>query len=69
MFRKSLIAVSLFLITTAAKADDQKITSKVQKVVVFLNGAQVTRTAMVNVSSGNSTLIFENISLGCVVSG
>jgi len=64
MFRKSLIAVSLFLITIAAQADDQKITSKVQKVVVFLNGAQVTRTVMVNVSPGNSTLVFENISPG-----
>jgi len=64
MFRKLLVAVSLFLITIAAQADDQKIVSKVQKVVVFLNGAQVTRTAMVNVSPGNSTLIFENISPG-----
>jgi hypothetical protein len=64
MFRKSLIAVSLFLITIAALADDQKVVSKVQKVVVFLNGAQVTRTAMVNVSPGNSTLVFENISPG-----
>lgn len=64
MFRKLLVAASLFLIMMAAKADDQKIVSKVQKVVVFLNGAQVTRTAMVNVSPGNSTLVFENISPG-----
>jgi hypothetical protein len=64
MFRKLLVAVSLFFITIAAQADDQKIVSKVQKVVVFLNGAQVTRTAMVHISPGNSTLIFENISPG-----
>jgi hypothetical protein len=64
MFRKLLMAVSLFFITIAAQADDQKIVSKVQKVVVFLNGAQVTRTAMVNITPGNSTLIFENISPG-----
>lgn len=64
MFRKLLMAVSLFFITIAAQADDQKITSKVQKVVVFLNGAQVTRTAMVHISPGNSTLVFENISPG-----
>jgi hypothetical protein len=64
MFRKLLMAVSLFLITIAAQADDQKIESKVQKVVVFLNGAQVTRTAMVHISPGTSTLVFENISPG-----
>ncbi|HTK18954.1 MAG TPA: mucoidy inhibitor MuiA family protein [Mucilaginibacter sp.] len=64
MFRKLLVAVSLFLIVTTAQADDQKIESKVQKVVVFLNGAQVTRTAMVHINPGNSTLIFENISPG-----
>jgi hypothetical protein len=64
MFRKLLVAVGLFLITIAAQADDQKIESKVQKVVVFLNGAQVTRTALVHIIPGNSTLVFENISPG-----
>lgn len=58
------MAVILFSITIAAKADDQKIVTKVQRVVVFLNGAQVTRTAMVNVNAGTSTLVFENISPG-----
>ena len=58
------MAVTIFSITIAAKADDQKIASKVQKVIVFLNGAQVTRTAMVNVNAGTSTLVFENISPG-----
>lgn len=58
------MAVTIFFITIAAKADDQKVASKVQKVVVFLNGAQVTRTAMVNVNAGISTLVFENISPG-----
>ncbi len=62
MFRKLLMAVTIFFITIAAKAEDQKIESKVQKVVVFLNGAQVTRTAMVNVNAGTSTLVFGNIS-------
>ncbi|MDO3626015.1 mucoidy inhibitor MuiA family protein [Mucilaginibacter sp. BT774] len=64
MFRKLLVAASLFFITIVAQADDQKIESKVQKVVVFLNGAQVTRMAMVHINPGNSTLIFENISPG-----
>ncbi|WP_428330232.1 mucoidy inhibitor MuiA family protein [Mucilaginibacter sp.] len=65
MFKKVLMAVSLFFIAIAAKAGDgQKITSAVQKVVVFLNGAQVTRTAMVNVSEGTSVLVFGEISPG-----
>jgi hypothetical protein len=64
MFRNLLMAVIIFMIATAAKAEDQKIASKVQKVVVFLNGAQVTRTAMVNVNAGTSTLVFESISPG-----
>lgn len=58
------MAASILFIAIAAKADDQKIISKVQKVIVFLNGAQVTRTAMVNVNAGTSTLVFENISPG-----
>ena len=58
------MAVFIFFITIAAKADEQKVTSKVQKVVVFLSSAQVTRTAMVNVNAGTSTLVFENISPG-----
>jgi hypothetical protein len=64
MFKKLLMAASILFIAIAAKADDQKIISKVQKVIVFLNGAQVTRTAMVNVNAGTSTLVFENISPG-----
>ncbi len=63
MFKKLLFASCLLLmiITLRAKAD-QKIESKVQKVIVFLNGAQVTRTAAVTVSAGVSTLVFSNIS-------
>jgi len=65
MFKKLLMAAVLFIIAMAVKADDgQKIASKVQKVVVFLNGAQVTRTAMVNVSPGVSELVFGGIPAG-----
>src|SRR5277367_1688805 len=64
MTRKLLLALAILLIAIASKADDQKVESKVQKVIVFLNGAQVTRTAMVNVNAGTSTLVFGNISPG-----
>lgn len=59
------IFISIGLITTIinAKAQDgQKITSKVQKVVVFLTGGQVTRTASASIKPGASTLIFSDIS-------
>jgi len=63
MFKKLLLAAVVVFIAIAAKADEgQKVTSKVQKVVVFLRGAQVTRTAMVNVSAGTTDLVFDNIS-------
>jgi hypothetical protein len=65
MFKKLLMIACLAFIAIASKAEDgQKITSKVQKVIVFLNGAQVTRTAMVNVSAGTTQLVFGEISPG-----
>ena len=65
MLKKLQLAAFLFMVAIAARADEgQKITSKVQKVVLFLNGAQVTRTAMVNVGAGTSELIFGEISPG-----
>jgi hypothetical protein len=57
------IACLIISLARAANADDtQKIVSKVQKVTLFLNGAQVTRTSAVNITPGTSTLVFEDIS-------
>ena len=65
MFKKLSTAAILLFMATASKADEgQKIASKVQKVTVFLNGAQITRTALVSVSPGTSTLVFGNMSPG-----
>ncbi len=59
----ALLFVSLFLFAIPAKGNDrQKVASKVEKVIVFLNGAQVTRSATVNITPGTSNLVFENIS-------
>jgi len=61
--KSTLIIASLFLATLSVMADDsQKIDSKVQKVIIFLNGAQVTRTAKVSIAQGTSSLVFQNIS-------
>lgn len=65
MIKNLLIAILLTFIAIASKADGgQKIDSKIQKVVVFLNSAQVMRTATVNISAGTSTLTFANLSPG-----
>jgi hypothetical protein len=65
MFKKSPLLILFIFISIIAKADEgQKIPSKIQKVIVFLNGAQITRTATANVSPGTSTLVFENLSPG-----
>src|ERR1700691_3794447 len=63
MLKNLIMAAMLFFIAEAVKADEgQKLPSKVQKVTVFLNGAQVTRTAMVTIDAGTSQLVFGGIS-------
>ena len=57
------MAVCFSLIAITSQADEgQKISSKVQRVIVFLSGAQVKRTADVSIKQGTSTLIFNNLS-------
>jgi uncharacterized protein (TIGR02231 family) len=61
--KKILFIACLLIVSLIARADDgQKVASKVEKVTVFLNGAQVTRTAIAGVVPGTSTLIFDNLS-------
>ncbi|MEP6610636.1 MAG: DUF4139 domain-containing protein [Mucilaginibacter sp.] len=59
------MAACVLFIAIAAKADEgQKVASKVEKVIVFLKGAQVTRKGMVNVPAGTTDLVFGEISPG-----
>lgn len=64
MFKRLLFIGFVFTSINSRAADEQKVASKVQKVIVFLNGAQVTRTAKTDISEGTSILLFENISPG-----
>jgi hypothetical protein len=58
-----LFTICLFISIQTLRADDgQKVPTKVEKVTVFLSGAQVTRTATASVVPGTSTLSFENLS-------
>ena len=63
MLTKILMAAAIIFTVVAVKADQgQAVKSKVQKVTVFLSGAQVTRSATVNIVPGTTDLIFSNIS-------
>src|ERR1700749_3055912 len=65
MMQRCFMAIAFCFTLAAANAQEgQKISSKIEKVTVFLNGAQVTRTAMVNISPGNTQLIFGGVSPG-----
>ena len=65
MCKKLIMAAFVLFIAIAAKADEgQKVASKVEKVIVFLKGAQVTRSATVNVPAGTTDLVFGEISPG-----
>ncbi|TFF33733.1 DUF4139 domain-containing protein [Mucilaginibacter psychrotolerans] len=61
--KKLLLVTCLLISIQTLRADDgQKVPTKVEKVTVFLSGAQVTRTAIASVVPGTSTLSFENLS-------
>jgi uncharacterized protein (TIGR02231 family) len=62
---KKLLFISLNFIAITAMADEnQKIASKVQKVIVFLSGAQISRSASATINPGVSTLVFDGLSAG-----
>jgi len=61
---KKLLFLALCILTVqfASAEGEQKVKSKVTAATVFLNGAQVTRTANINISKGRSKIIFTGIS-------
>ncbi|OOQ57206.1 DUF4139 domain-containing protein [Mucilaginibacter pedocola] len=61
--KKLLFIACLLISAKTLHADDgQKVASKVEKVTVFLSGAQVTRTATASIVPGTSTIVFDNLS-------
>ena len=59
----ALLIVYIGLFNVIAHAHDgQKVASKVDKVIIFFVGAQVTRSATVSIIPGMSTITFENLS-------
>lgn len=63
MLKKLLtLTAILFTVQLIYAYDGPTVATKVSKVTVFLNSAQVTRTASVSIPTGTSTLMFNNLS-------
>jgi len=61
--KKIAMALSLFTVTTVmANVNEKKADHKIDKVTVFLKGAQVYETGNFNVAQGNSIVLFEGVS-------
>ena len=49
-------------VATSAAAGPQKVKTTVEKVTLFIDGAQVTRTRQIDLPAGNSTVVFTGLS-------
>lgn len=58
----SMIAAVLFSISGYAQTKKQTIASSIDKVTVFMKGAQVTRSATTSIPAGNTILVFQDVS-------
>lgn len=60
--KKIITGILLTIVSAVFASNDKPVKSTVKNVTVFLQGAQVYRTANINLSPGVSDLIFENVS-------
>ena len=59
--QKALLAFSMILWFTGTMATEKKVESKIREVTVFLNNAQIERTATVRLVSGEQFIIFKGL--------
>jgi uncharacterized protein (TIGR02231 family) len=62
MKRSLIILATLFSLNAQAGLDEKKADSKIDKVTVFINGAQIYRSGNFNAGTGTSVILFENVS-------
>ncbi len=64
MRNKNLISALFVLVPFISLSQEKtiQVKSKIENVIVFLQGAQVERTAQINIPTGNSTLVLESLS-------
>ena len=58
---RTLILFFSFLGFTTLQAQNLDVESEIKEVVVYLNGAQITRTAQINIPAGKSELLFKGL--------
>jgi uncharacterized protein DUF4140 len=58
----TLFLPSLYAISSFSQIANQTVTSKIEKVTVFLQGAQVERSAQQNLKAGKYNIVFSDIS-------
>jgi hypothetical protein len=59
--KKLLLIFGLFYASISLFSQEQTIKTKIEKVKVFLSGAQISRSAKVNIAAGKSTIVFDDI--------
>ena len=64
MKRILFVLISLISLTTLAKDNEIKLSSSIQEVTVFQQGAQITRVSRANIPVGTHALIFEGLYTG-----
>ncbi|MBK8554242.1 MAG: mucoidy inhibitor MuiA family protein [Lewinellaceae bacterium] len=62
MKKTVLLLLSLAICSLLSAQETQKVTSNIEKVTVFLRGAQVNRTAKTSLKTGKTELVFKDIS-------
>ena len=60
--KKQILIATLAISTLAAWAQGEKKDAPVQKVTVFMNGAQVQRSTSMNLTAGEQTITFTGLS-------
>jgi len=60
--RKILLIIALTTASISQAQTKRNIETKIEKVTVFLDGAQVQRTTKTNLTNGKQELVFNNIS-------
>ncbi|MBS4765349.1 mucoidy inhibitor MuiA family protein [Alistipes sp. kh20] len=60
--KRMLLLLLGLAVATSAAAGPQKVKTAVEKVTLFIDGAQVTRTRQIDLPAGNSTVVFTGLS-------
>jgi uncharacterized protein (TIGR02231 family) len=59
-----MLCLSLAALTSNAADEPKRLASKIREATVYINGAKLQSVAQVNLASGNSEIIFENLPIG-----